>query len=1109
MSKGIQVKFTSWNCRGLNKITKVKQVINRLKQLQSKIVFLQETHLLAGDISKISKRWPGQVISASYSSHARGVMILIHKSIPFQIKQTICDPAGRYIIIKGALLSEKLNLINVYGPNEDDRNFFNNLFLSIAATPGNYIIGGDYNVYLDPVRDRTSGTGVSHAQSRKTIRHFMNELNLIEIWREMKPNDIEYSCHSNTHQTYSRIDYYLISAALRSKIEDCHYNSIVISDHAPVCLIYNDPNLMADPPKWRFQQKWLLDTSFLEYIGQQIDFYFSINTNETSACTRWEAFKAFIRGQIISFTSSKSKRTHQKIILLESKIKILERDVYLNNSREAHKELLVLRAQYDKISASNVAASLQKLNQTYYDQGEKAGKLLAWRIKQQQAERAINSIEVIGGEVTVHPAEINKAFKSFYEGLYASEYPNNADSQSSFLNNLDFPTLSEIGYNALNAELTEEEISLAIDGMSAGKASGPDGLPIDIYKRFKSKLCRPLLEMFLESYNNGILPPSLRGALITLILKPGKPQTKCDSYRAISLLNSDTKVLCKALARRMELPLSEMVTGDQNGFIQGRQGFHNVRRVLNVVHSLKGAPDTAILSLDAEKAFDRVEWPYLFEVLARFGCGENFCKWIRLLYSNPTAEILTNNTSSKPFDVRRGCRQGCPLSPLLFIIAIEPLAIAIRSNPNISGITINEVDHRIALYADDVILFLTKLSQTIPELENMIKEFGVFSGYKINNAKSSLMMLKEEESTGPLPMSSPFNLTEGFTYLGIRIMREINNLVPQNYDPVVDAIERSIDRWSSLPISVVGRINILKMNVIPKLLYLFQNIPLPPPSSLFTKLKKMFTTFIWNGKRPRVRLSLLYLPYDRGGLKMPNIQWYYWAVNLRSIMYYFTSESTPAWLEIEKSSVTPKLPLNLYMHSADLKTLRKQTNNPFVLNSIRIWYEVRKYLGQTQHSLSGFSPIWGNQRFTPGRDDYGFQIWANKGLSKVKDLYKDNIFMTFEELMITYDIPRSHFFKYLQIRSFVQVRMNQSLTEPCMSELEKTVSTLGSKKGRISVLYEMLVCGSRESSEQKLISWREDIQEDISREEWSDMCTAVRLRLKLCTVGLNCYNTID
>ena len=116
--------------------------------------------------------------------------------------------------------------------------------------------------------------------------------------------------------------------------------------------------------------------------------------------------------------------------------------------------------------------------------------------------------------------------------------------------------------------------------------------------------------MFKESFS--ILPFSLTGAMITLLPKAGKPNNKCENMRPISLLNADLKVLCKILARRVEEIIPTIIDKDQCGFIRGRQGFHNVKRVLNILHSQKGAQDTAFLSIDAEKAFDRVEWLYHF-----------------------------------------------------------------------------------------------------------------------------------------------------------------------------------------------------------------------------------------------------------------------------------------------------------------------------------------------------------------------------------------------------------------------------------------------------------------------------------------------------------------
>lgn len=145
MSGGIRIKISSWNCRGLQKLEKVKQVMTRVKSMHSDIMLLQETHLLSSQEAKIRRRWQGSMYSAPFTSQARGVMILIHKSIPFHVTRVIKDKAGRYIILQGTLITEKIILINIYAPNIDDPKFFHNLFLTATSLSGSFIIGGDFN----------------------------------------------------------------------------------------------------------------------------------------------------------------------------------------------------------------------------------------------------------------------------------------------------------------------------------------------------------------------------------------------------------------------------------------------------------------------------------------------------------------------------------------------------------------------------------------------------------------------------------------------------------------------------------------------------------------------------------------------------------------------------------------------------------------------------------------------------------------------------------------------------------------------------------------------------------------------------------------------------
>lgn len=142
-------------------------------------------------------------------------MTLIHDSIPLQIQNVIKGKAGRYLIIQGRILREQFTLINVYAPNADEPNFFQNISLTIASLSGACIMAGDFNCTLDPQEDKSSGVDQSHPRSRGVIHHFMKEISLIDVFREDNPNGKQYLCFSGTHQSYSCIDFFLISTLLK------------------------------------------------------------------------------------------------------------------------------------------------------------------------------------------------------------------------------------------------------------------------------------------------------------------------------------------------------------------------------------------------------------------------------------------------------------------------------------------------------------------------------------------------------------------------------------------------------------------------------------------------------------------------------------------------------------------------------------------------------------------------------------------------------------------------------------------------------------------------------------------------------------------------------
>lgn len=242
---------------------------------------------------------------------------------------------------------------------------------------------------------------------------------------------------------------------------------------------------------------------------------------------------------------------------------------------------------------------------------------------------------------------------------------------------------------------------------------------------------------------------------------------------------------------------------------------------------------------------------------------------VKLLYKNPTARILTNRTLSSPLKLGRGTRQGCPLSPLIFALAIEPLAQSIRIDPQIHGYTTGGITSKISLYADDILLHITRPHLTIPLLLDKINFFGTFSGYRINWTKSVLMPVNMSDLE---PLSnSPFKIAlDKVTYLGIEVTKKYTSLYQENFLPLIDRLRSKLLFWNSLPISLVGRINAIKMVFLPQLLYLLQNIPIFLKKSFFKRLDSLITPFLWEHKTPRIGKKYLCKSKHVGGLALPN-----------------------------------------------------------------------------------------------------------------------------------------------------------------------------------------------------------------------------------------------
>ena len=186
------------------------------------------------------------------------------------------------------------------------------------------------------------------------------------------------------------------------------------------------------------------------------------------------------------------------------------------------------------------------------------------------------------------------------------------------------------------------------------------------YKTYKELLIPQLIEVYAEALEMGVLPPTLREAVVILLLKPGKDPLSCGSYRPLSLLNYDNKILAKVLSMRLSLLLDQIVSPEQSGFVPQRSTSLNLHTVFTTLHRVD---PTIPAVIRCWKAFDSLEWPFLHALLKRRGFPNQFTALVSLLYTQPTARLRLNSTLSTTFPILRGTRQGCPLSPLLFILA--------------------------------------------------------------------------------------------------------------------------------------------------------------------------------------------------------------------------------------------------------------------------------------------------------------------------------------------------------------------------------------------------------------------------------------------------------
>ena len=315
--------------------------------------------------------------------------------------------------------------------------------------------------------------------------------------------------------------------------------------------------------------------------------------------------------------------------------------------------------------------------------------------------------------------------------------------------------------------------------------------------------------------------------------------------------------------------MHSIVHQDQTCGVVGRTIFSNLHLVRDTLDFIDKTNELAILlTLDQEKAFDRVDHEFMLRVLRKFGFGPSFCRWVEIFYAHAFSRILVNGALSSPVHLLRGVRQGCPLSPLLYVLVSEVLSTQICNCREIEGFLLpgaGGLQSKISQYADDATLIL-KSEKSLCNVLSVVHKFELGSGAKLNTSKSEAMWLGRWRSLG----DSPFGLkwVTKIRILGVFFSNGLVSVDDDNWSTKLNKLSSALGLWKQRDLSFVGRSLIVNVLGSSRLWHVAKL--LAPPSWVYDKFKSIVWPFIWNGKMENVSRDRCCAPVKSGGLNVVN-----------------------------------------------------------------------------------------------------------------------------------------------------------------------------------------------------------------------------------------------
>ena len=541
-----------------------------------------------------------------------------------------------------------------------------------------------------------------------------------------------------------------------------------------------------------------------------------------------------------------------------------------------------------------------------------------------------------GVELT-KPTEIRKEVFEFYKKLYSSNEANINNVDLNELLNDDTKKLSDLEASSIEGSITFKEAGASLQKIQNCKSPGSSGYTAEFFKFFWKDLGHIIVQAINFGFFKGELSTTQREGIITCIPKGNKSKKFIKNWRPISLLNTVYKIASGCIASRIKEVLPSIIDYDQAGFMSGRFTGDNIRLIYDILNHSKLQDQNGILLLiDFEKAFDSVAWSFMEKCLIYFNFKDDIIKWVKTFYNKISSSIIVNNRPTQWFPIERGCRQGDPISPYIFLICSEVLANMIRQNKEIIGYKIFDNEIKISQYADDTSLFLDGSKKSFEVCVETVLEYAKYSGLAMNFEKTKVICFGGENND--VTYMPHLNLEwnpKSFSILGIDFTKDLENITDINIEKKLVEMQKEINAWSKRDLTPFGRVTVIKSLIISKIVHIL--IALPTPSfKLMKKINKMLYDFLWDNKPDKIKRYTTKLSLEKGGIGMIDLESFDKSLKLTWIRRLINSNST--WKSLI-FNIYPELQFISHYGDKFIDNLCNLINNPFWKNVFSYYLE--------------------------------------------------------------------------------------------------------------------------------------------------------------------------